>query len=273
MNAYPEFSRLVEEALQQHARSQAWLAQQLGIHASAVNRWILHHVRPDSPETVVRIANLLGLDRASLLVAAHYGHQEGVREYTDGAPSDRASVFYGAPPPPAILIGRKGNIDALYQLLTSESTTTLLTAVRGWPGVGKTTLAAALAHEPRVRQAFPDGILWTALGEKPSILSALGDWLLALQENPQFYPTAQSRSSRLRSILHDMRMLLIIDDVWDAASAELIRVGGRHCRTLITTREPAVARDMGISDQAIYPLPVLSDSEALELLRIRVKIS
>jgi hypothetical protein len=58
-----------------------------------------------------------------------------------------------APPRPALVIGREGDLDRLKARLgigTDASTPTTLqviTAVRGWPGVGKTTLAAAVAHE------------------------------------------------------------------------------------------------------------------------------
>ncbi|MBA3533734.1 MAG: hypothetical protein H0T73_17595, partial [Ardenticatenales bacterium] len=43
----------------------------------------------------------------------------------------------------------------------------ITTALRGAGGYGKTTLARALAHDPEVRAAFPDGILWVTLGENP----------------------------------------------------------------------------------------------------------
>ena len=266
MTYFPEFAKLIEDALQQKDLTQPWLARRLDIHASTVNRWINEKKRPDSPETVTRIADALGLDRQQLLLAANYGYQEVAPSHSKTQAQERVAVVYGSPPLPKLLIGRQNNIDDLHQLLTSPNATPRLIAMVGWPGVGKTSLAAALAHEPRLRLAFPNGVLWTALGEKPSILSALGEWLLALKENPQLYPTPEGRSHQLRTLLQDAKMLLIIDDVWDAAAAEVFLVGGRDCRTLITTREPEVVRDMGIAEQATYRLPVLTDDEALELL-------
>jgi NB-ARC domain len=49
-------------------------------------------------------------------------------------------------------------------------------ALRGAGGYGKTTLAKALAHDPDVKDAYFDGILWVELGEKPrNLLSIISD--------------------------------------------------------------------------------------------------
>jgi hypothetical protein len=75
------------------------------------------------------------------------------------------------------------------------------------------------------------------------------------------------RSNQLAALLGNRQMLLIVDDVWDAAHAQPFLVGGADCRTLITTREPKVARDLGLPKQAIYKLLVLSEEVSLNLLR------
>jgi hypothetical protein len=172
-----------------------------------------------------------------------------------------------APPPPNILVGREDDLDELHQRLTGQADITLLTAVRGWPGVGKTTLAAAAAHDARLQEAFSDGVLWTALGPEPDVLFGLGDWLMALGDDPRPHTSVEGRGNRLAAMLHNKQMLLIVDDVWDAAHTRPFCVGGNKCRTLITTRHPEVARDLGLPDQAIYLLEILTDEEALELLR------
>ena len=106
-----------------------------------------------------------------------------------------------------------------------------------------------------------------ALGPQPSVTVELGYWLTALGLNPRDFPTPESRSDRLAAILRPKKMLLIIDDVWEAAHAQPFLVGGRDCRTLITTREPEVAHALGLSKQAIYKLLVLSEEESLQLLQ------
>jgi hypothetical protein len=41
----------------------------------------------------------------------------------------------------------------------------ITTALRGAGGFGKTALAQKLCQDQRVRAAYPDGILWTTMGE------------------------------------------------------------------------------------------------------------
>lgn len=63
------------------------------------------------------------------------------------------------------------------------------------------------------------------------------------------------------------RVLLIVDDIWDAAHGMLFHVGGRDCALLITTRLPDVARALAPSPDDIYTLGVLNETDALALLR------
>lgn len=172
-----------------------------------------------------------------------------------------------APPPPALMVGRESAMAEMRARLAGPAATMVLTAVRGWPGVGKTTLAAALAHDDQLKRAFPDGVLWAALGPEADPFPVLGSWLSALGLDPRDMTTVEERSSRLAALLRHRRMLLIVDDVWDAAQARPFCVGGLDCRTLVTTRHPQVARDLGLSEQSIYRLEVLSDDAAVDLLR------
>lgn len=49
-------------------------------------------------------------------------------------------------------------------------------ALSGLPGVGKTTLAANIAHDADIAAHFADGILWAGLGPHPDVLSHLSRW-------------------------------------------------------------------------------------------------
>jgi predicted ATPase len=41
-----------------------------------------------------------------------------------------------------------------------------IVAITSMGGIGKTVLASALAHDPEMRQAFPDGLYWLTVGQK-----------------------------------------------------------------------------------------------------------
>ena len=56
-------------------------------------------------------------------------------------------------------------------------------------------------------------------------------------------------------------MLLVVDDVWNAAHAEWFRVGGAGCRVLVTTREAQ------IEGAECYPLDLMTEAEAVDLVR------
>ncbi len=175
-----------------------------------------------------------------------------------------------APPLPSLVIGREDDLLNLKSRLglTGEASLQVLTAIRGWPGIGKTTIAAVLAHDPDIATAFPDGVLWTSLGPKPNLFSELAMWGRALGTDDLLRTkTLEEASAQLTAMLRNKRMLLIIDDVWESEHAVPFKVGGRGCATLVTTRENKVALALAPTPNDIYRLPVLTDEKALELLQ------
>jgi hypothetical protein len=140
--------------------------------------------------------------------------------------------------------------------------------MRGWPGVGKTTLAAALAHDPDINARFPDGVLWASLGQQPSLFGELAAWGRALGvPDLNQARTVEEASNLLRGLLRNKRYLLIVDDAWQAEHVVPFNVGGSGCALLITTRLPEVARAIAPTPDDIYLLGVLSEADALALLR------
>jgi len=177
-----------------------------------------------------------------------------------------------APPIPSLIIGRdddlrrlKENIGVLDKPNTSIQ---ILTAIKGWPGVGKTTLASALAHDKDIKMSFPEGVLWVSLGQEPNLLSEIAAWGRALgTEDLLRARTLEEAKTQLAALLRNKRMLLIIDDVWQPEHAVPFMVGGRNCATLITTRRDDVAIALAPTAGNIYRLKVLKDTDALLLLR------
>lgn len=176
-----------------------------------------------------------------------------------------------APPRPSLIVGRDDDIKALKERLNvgeNRISFQVLTAIKGWPGVGKTTIASAIAHDIEIARCFPDGVLWTSLGQKPNILSEMGVWGRALgTEEVLKAGSVEVAQSLLAGLLRDKRMLLIIDDVWKTEDAVPFKVGGADCATLITTRFDGVACALAPVENNIYRLKVLKDVDALELLK------
>ncbi|MBA3530521.1 MAG: hypothetical protein H0T73_01180 [Ardenticatenales bacterium] len=142
-------------------------------------------------------------------------------------------------------VARPSEYEALKSQLLSHVTgeaVAITTALRGAGGFGKTTLARALCHDPAVRGAFPDGILWVTLGESPGDLTGRVVALLhALRpEEEAMVADVESAVTRLAALLEGQRVLLVIDDVWEATPLAPFLRGGEHCARLITTRKSDV---------------------------------
>jgi transcriptional regulator with XRE-family HTH domain len=189
------------------------------------------------------------------------------------SPPNRLQLGPGmAPPVPSLIVGRDEDIRILKQNLKItgrvESTVQILTAIKGWPGVGKTTIASALAHDADILTSFPDGVLWVSLGQEPNLLSEMATWGRALgTEELLRAQTIKEAQAQLAALLRNKQMLLIIDDVWQPEHAVPFKVGGRKCATLITTRRDNVAAVLAPTAGYIYRLKVLKDEDALLLLK------
>ncbi|NEO48454.1 MAG: hypothetical protein F6K55_31835 [Moorea sp. SIO4A3] len=176
----------------------------------------------------------------------------------------KPGVPFQAPPLPPYFIQRPEVSQSLKQSLLSEQTaktgTLVVSAIYGLGGIGKSTLAAAIAHDPEVQTHFADGILWATLGQQPDLLSFLSSWIQALGDH-DYKPTNTNAASRhLQTLLYDKATLLVVDDAWNPDHVEPFRIGGAKCRVLVTTRE---AQIVGVTR---YDLDVMNPSQALALL-------
>ena len=181
-------------------------------------------------------------------------------------------IFAGGvlPPLPQILIGRDQTIDNLRQMLTSidnENKTRML-VLQGWPGIGKTTISAALAHDLLIQRHFTDGILWASLGQSPDMMATLVKWGNALNlPAVQQARSINDASQILNTTLHDKRVLLIVDDIWEDAHFRPFNIGGPDCAILVTSRLNRVAQALITRKDQLYKIPVLTEDQALALLR------
>lgn len=178
-----------------------------------------------------------------------------------------------APPRPALsVIGRDESLKELKGLIgvgPAASAAHTLTVVRGWPGVGKTTLVGVVGCDADVMKTFRDGVLWTSLNQKPELMSVLASWGRALGTDELLRaPTLSEATVRLAALLRHKRMLLIVDDMWEEGHAKpfLEASADSECALLITTRLTSVAEALPAAEGSIYLLPELAEADALFLL-------
>ena len=175
-------------------------------------------------------------------------------------PESRApsGPHFMAPDLPSDFVTRPVEFEQIVAHLLESATgpVAIREALRGAGGYGKTTLAAAVCHDPRVRVAFPDGILWVTLGEKPSHADIVGkiEELVGMLKGGSRagIVSLEAATTRLDEVIGEHRLLLVVDDVWDAEHLKPFLRGGSHTTRLITTRNrdtlPTETRAVDVDD-------------------------
>jgi len=167
------------------------------------------------------------------------------------------------PRPVENVVDRPELTGLLITALTSDGSAPV--AVRGGGGFGKSTLAAVIAGRPEILARFPDGQVWIDVG--PDLAGArlaakineCATLLGAVGSGPA---DPRQAGVRLADLLADRRILLIIDDVWQAAQLQPFLEGGRRCRRLVTTRDRAVLP----MDSVRVDVDVMAPEQAVRLL-------
>jgi tetratricopeptide (TPR) repeat protein len=181
-------------------------------------------------------------------------------------PKFRRVLFLLPPRPDHPIIGRDSSSQSLKNLLLADKDQSLV-AMSGLPGVGKTALAIELAHDPEVRDRYDDGVLWVGLGREPDLLVLLSQWAVALGlplEEINKLDRLEDRAKAIHAVIGMKRMLLVIDDVWDAREGLVFKIGGANCAYLMTTRLPRVAHEM--AGENAMELRELDEKDGLKLL-------
>jgi hypothetical protein len=165
------------------------------------------------------------------------------------------------PQPPRHLVPRPGDIDGLKARLLADDRGPVV--LHGMVGIGKTVLASAVAHDEEVRRAFPDGVVWLALGREPDLLTRQAQLAETLGDGIRAFNDVQQGKARLAELLARRACLLVLDDLWEADHAAAFTVLGPGCRLLVTTRVAGLVRALDGVDQEADALP---EDAALQLL-------
>ena len=203
---------------------------------------------------------------------ANYNHALAKLIASLRQPNPKLGVLFAVPSLPPNFLGRPELMlrvrDALIVDLQKPQVITSAEArvgMQGMGGIGKSVLAAALARNRHVRQAYLDGIVWISCGQQftdQDLLKRQRDVARFLGRDDTFNSLAQGQAA-LRQMLANKAVLLVLDDLWRAADAQVFDVLGPRCRMLITTR------DKGILDALrgeLVPVSLFTETEALQLL-------
>src|SRR6266699_1653816 len=195
--------------------SQTKIAEVLGVTTRTVSRWELGLTVP-YPYYREQLCALFGKNAKELGLLSDIDEHDIaepaplVQPTTPDIPGALSSVN--------TLLGRQDLFMQVKERLFAGDNVAL-TALNGLPGIGKTALAVALARDREVQAHFRDGVLWAGLGPHPNMLSLLARWGKLLGVTPSQVENVNSRESwgqALRDAIGLRRLLLIIDDAWNA---------------------------------------------------------
>jgi DNA-binding SARP family transcriptional activator len=167
------------------------------------------------------------------------------------------------PPDLPDFVGRDTEIDGLCGILTDpRRCAPAVVAVTGMGGVGKTSLAVRVAH--RVRSHYPGGQLYAHFdGDSDTTAEVLSAFLSVLGVGTDHMPAdVPDRSRLLRSLLDGRSILIVLDNVPDAALIRDLIPGSTGCGVIITSR----SRLVGLPLTHQQCLDVLSPEAAITLL-------
>ncbi|MEV4439162.1 tetratricopeptide repeat protein [Streptomyces sp. NPDC049577] len=180
------------------------------------------------------------------------------------------------PPAPGLLVGREEQVAELLASLDPGATgspTTVVSAVAGLAGVGKTSLVLHAAHEAVARGWFPGGVLFVDLrgydpGGPLGTAEALGSLLRAVGVREADLPPGEAeQAALLRSQLAEMAaagrpVLLVADNASGAAQVEPLLPGSPAHRVLVTSRHTLAS----LPRARLLDLDILTPAGAAELI-------
>ncbi|AGL19167.1 BTAD domain-containing putative transcriptional regulator [Actinoplanes sp. N902-109] len=216
-----------------------------------------------------KLIDLLGIEPSADMVAAHQRLLAG--DELTLAPEQVVASTAPAPPAPAQVpadtvdfTGRTEVTGLIVDKVTTADRTSLpVVVVVGMGGIGKSTVARHVAGQ--VKAHFPDGQLYARLSGEDAMPTSpetvLAGFLCALGAD-HVPDDLDSRSALFRSITHDRRLLVVLDDAHSHAQLAPLLPGGATCSVLITSR----SRLPALTGAVHADLDVFSEAEALHLL-------
>jgi tetratricopeptide (TPR) repeat protein len=171
---------------------------------------------------------------------------------------------------PAFFVGRSADLDALEKNFLQQrqarrvhrngtGSDPVLIYIYGPPGVGKSALAAALAH--RIARYYPDQVLEENLGEAAAPRGS-GEVLASLLKKlqvPDGVSDPRPPADRFQEICGQRRLLVILDAAQDASQIAPLLPRSPDCAAIITSR-----RRIGGAGSHLVQVP--NTGEATEML-------
>ncbi|SMX29521.1 Regulatory protein AfsR [Pelagimonas phthalicica] len=192
-------------------------------------------------------------------------HREAVFLAIVQAPRRRLSAVWDDGLALAAMVPRPGKLsEAKTALLADDGGPVALSSVlAGRGGFGKTTLAAYVAQDPDIRDAFLDGVFWVAIGRQSHTVLTQIEEIIRKISGARLGTTDEDQAAQeLKNLLDHRDVLIIVDDVWREAQLRPFVTATENAALLVTTRNKEIAGP----DTDYLDVEAMSEGEALELL-------
>lgn len=166
---------------------------------------------------------------------------------------------------PARFVGRDDIVKELVKDLIDNNDRALVYL----PGVGKTSLARAVAHHDELRGKF-GGVLWADVGKDTDLWSELKRWATALEMSEEQLSNLATLDDWKRAVQEEIasrsNMLVVLDDIWRHDAGEQFRSLGDQCTYLMTTRDREIAQTLCDKVTNIEPLTPAHSRDLLKAI-------
>mmetsp|Transcript_2071 Transcript_2071/g.6140 ORF Transcript_2071/g.6140 Transcript_2071/m.6140 type:complete len:1469 (+) Transcript_2071:718-5124(+) len=186
-------------------------------------------------------------------------HSPVARTPRSPLPSAGATMC-GVPQLPQCFVERDAELLLLQSLLLSGNDV-VLAGPKGLGGVGKSTLAAAIARDPEVQQTYRDGVFWIMMGPRVNPMIKAEELKVSMAMHrvkmPLWVPldktdTAESMRTWFQQNMQGRRCLLVVDNCREAAELEVFLDTG--LRLLVTTLAAAPGTLLDSGKECLLPL-------------------
>ena len=291
------FGDWVRKCLERCGLNPSQLAQEMGYHRSTVSRFLSGKRRPnreflarslftlwrkeafEHPAEVMEGMGKLGMDPEAVkqMVKEQILQErrtEGAKflQYLEGWNQPFADPRAQGVRLPVTYVERQGLLGHLRTLLTEpdRGKTRKRLVLWGMGGAGKSVLARAVALDPEILRAYPNGVLWAELTDGAPD-HWLREWCRHLEVSLRGNESVWELSEQVRQAIDQpwRRFLIVLDDVWSVEDAEPLLVDGPLSAVVLTMRERHLAQKLVVDDR-IVEVGVMKQREAEALIQRRL---
>lgn len=247
--------------------SQARVAEAVGTNVRTVIRWEQGQSVP-YPYHRELLCEVFGKNARDLGLLEE-GIEEALQQPEQKAPAPAGPLYDPAIPVNSsslVLVGREPVLEQLRQRLCVDGAASSV-ALLGLPGMGKTSLALALAADDCLREHFGAGVLWAGLGQEADVLGHVARWGKLLGVAPSDVENVNSQDAwvrALRAAIGQRRFLFVLDDAWRIEDALALQAGGPQCAYVLTTRLPHVA--FAFAREGVVTINELHNEDGMAIL-------